>query len=185
RADGTVRAWFADGSADTADVLVGADGIGSAVRRQYLPHVRVTDTGKRMLMGATPLRAVAGTGLPELIGHSATSARLHGTTMAMGVLRFTRSPAAARKEWLPTMDFRAVAEAEDYMMWALPISQRRLGSARSPAAVWHLAKELVAGVHPTLRLVIGQAWPDLTVALRVGLIPPAPSCRNEHYLVRN
>jgi hypothetical protein len=49
-------AWFADSSVDTADVLVGADGIGSGVRRQYLPHVRVVDTGKRMLMGATPLK---------------------------------------------------------------------------------------------------------------------------------
>ncbi|MEU0796752.1 FAD-dependent monooxygenase [Amycolatopsis sp. NPDC005961] len=68
RADGTVRAFFADGRTDTADVLVGADGIGSAVRRQYLPDARVLDTGRRMLMGATPLRAVADTGLPELIG---------------------------------------------------------------------------------------------------------------------
>src|SRR5918992_3274421 len=32
--DGTVRAWFSDGSTDHADVLVGADGLGSAVRRQ-------------------------------------------------------------------------------------------------------------------------------------------------------
>jgi 2-polyprenyl-6-methoxyphenol hydroxylase-like FAD-dependent oxidoreductase len=60
RADGTVRVWCADGSTDTADVLVGADGIGSAVRRWYLPHARVVDTGRRMVMGATPLRAVAG-----------------------------------------------------------------------------------------------------------------------------
>ena len=41
---GGVRAYFADGSTDSKDVLVGADGIGSVVRGQYLPHARVVDT---------------------------------------------------------------------------------------------------------------------------------------------
>ncbi|MEU1879659.1 NAD(P)/FAD-dependent oxidoreductase [Streptosporangium sp. NPDC020072] len=175
RADGTVRVWFADGGTDTADVLVGADGIGSAVRRQYLPHVRVADAGKRMVMGATPLRAVAGTGLPELIGHSATSARSHGTMMAMGALRFTWPPAAAREKWLPALDHRAVAEAEDYVMWTLSVTRERLGSTGSPADAWHRARGLAVGMHQTLRLVVDQAWPDLTVALRIGLIPPTPA----------
>lgn len=104
RADGTVRAWFADGSSDIADVLVGADGIGSAVRRCYLPDVPVVDTGMRMLMGATPLRAVAGTGLPELIGDNAAAVQAGELSMALGVLRFP----------CPHVDI------EDYLMWALP-----------------------------------------------------------------
>ncbi|WP_433251614.1 FAD-dependent oxidoreductase [Streptosporangium sp. CA-135522] len=43
--DGTVTAFFADGSRATGDVLVAADGTGSRVRRQYLPHAEVKDTG--------------------------------------------------------------------------------------------------------------------------------------------
>ncbi|WP_254125169.1 FAD-dependent oxidoreductase [Amycolatopsis sp. CA-230715] len=174
RADGTVRAWFADGGTDTADVLVGADGIGSAVRRQYLPHARVVNTGRRMLMGATALRAVADTGLLELIGHSPASVRVNGTMMVLGALRFTESPVAARQRWLPALPLNAVAQVEDYVMWALPITREQLGSAGSPAAVWRRAKELTADLPPALRSVVAEAWPDSTRALRGGTIPPIP-----------
>ncbi|WP_040406256.1 FAD-dependent oxidoreductase [Amycolatopsis nigrescens] len=171
RADGTVGVWFADGSRDTADVLVGADGIGSAVRRRYLPQVRVADTGRRMLMGATPLRAVVGTGLPGLIGDSPAAARVRGTTMALGVLRFGEPPEAARQRWLPALRQAAVAEVEDYLMWAVPVTQDPPG----PAAVWRRAKELTKELPPVLRSVVDQAWPEVTVALRIGMIPPPPA----------
>ncbi|WP_433557930.1 FAD-dependent oxidoreductase [Pseudonocardia xinjiangensis] len=45
RPDGTVEASFADGRTVVGDVLVGADGAGSRVRRQYLPHIRTVDAG--------------------------------------------------------------------------------------------------------------------------------------------
>ncbi|SEK34261.1 FAD-dependent oxidoreductase [Nonomuraea pusilla] len=54
-ADGRVTARFAGGGAATGDVLVAADGVNSAVRRQYLPHARVVDTGLRQLYGKVPL----------------------------------------------------------------------------------------------------------------------------------
>lgn len=175
RADGTVRAWFADGGTDVADVLVGADGIGSTVRRQYLPGVRVADTGRRMLMGATPLRATFGTGLAGLLGDNPASVRVHDTMMALGVLRFTESPVAARQRWLPALHPSAVAEIEDYVMWAVPTARERLGSAGSPATLWRRAMELTGDLPSALRLVIAQARPEITVALRIGMIPPMPA----------
>jgi 2-polyprenyl-6-methoxyphenol hydroxylase-like FAD-dependent oxidoreductase len=51
--DGVV-AYFADGTKSAADVLVGADGASSHVRRQLLPDVSLVDTGARWLFGRTP-----------------------------------------------------------------------------------------------------------------------------------
>jgi 2-polyprenyl-6-methoxyphenol hydroxylase-like FAD-dependent oxidoreductase len=123
-----------------------------------------------MIMGATPLRAVLGTGLPGLIGDSAAAATVRGTTMALGVLRFTEPPVAARRRWLPALRPGAVAELEDYVMWALPLTREQLGSG----APGRRAGELTAQLPPAPRQVVAEAWPDLTVALRIGRIPPPP-----------
>ncbi|MNF99071.1 hypothetical protein D3C84_819570 [compost metagenome] len=47
--NGQVRAWFNNGEYVDADVLVGADGGASKVRKQYKPNVEIFDTGGRVL----------------------------------------------------------------------------------------------------------------------------------------
>ncbi len=66
-ADGLVTAHFSDGTSAMADVLIGADGANSRVRRQLLPHAERIDTGivaiagKYRLDGADlPARAPCG-----------------------------------------------------------------------------------------------------------------------------
>ncbi|WP_167493482.1 FAD-dependent oxidoreductase [Amycolatopsis circi] len=150
--DGTVRAWFADGSTDTADVLVGADGIGSAVRRQYLPQAQVVDSGRRMLMGATALHLAPE--LPDLISDNPAVVRMRDTKMVLGALRFASPPAVARQRFLPALRHSAAA-VEDYLMWALP----------GPAD----------DLPPALQRIVDEAWPEMTSTLRIGLIPPIPA----------
>src|SRR2546421_5807342 len=45
--DGRVCACFTDGTRAIGNVLVAADGVGSRVRQQFLPHPQVLDTGTR------------------------------------------------------------------------------------------------------------------------------------------
>ncbi|MDE1172571.1 MAG: FAD-dependent monooxygenase [Parvibaculaceae bacterium] len=65
--DGTVIACFADGSAVRTNVLVGADGANSAVRRQLLPDFRIFDTGVRRLAGKMTLEDAARHGISPLL----------------------------------------------------------------------------------------------------------------------
>lgn len=48
---GQVRAHFKDGSVETADLLVGADGIHSRVREQLFPHVTLRYSGQTCFRG--------------------------------------------------------------------------------------------------------------------------------------
>ncbi|MCE7796151.1 FAD-dependent monooxygenase [Sphingobium sufflavum] len=75
QADGTVVAHFTDGSAVRANVLVGADGANSAVRRQLLPDFRIVDTGMRRLAGKMTLDAAARHAISPLLLDYRTSIR--------------------------------------------------------------------------------------------------------------
>lgn len=55
RKDGRFAIHFEDGSMAEADVVVGADGVNSRVRQQYLPDAEPVDTGVVALGGKVPL----------------------------------------------------------------------------------------------------------------------------------
>ncbi|MFB8179542.1 FAD-dependent oxidoreductase [Streptomyces sp. NPDC055966] len=69
-ASGSVTAHFANGTSARGDVLIGADGVNSAVRKQYLPEAQVVDAGLRLLYGKIPFARNEARSLlpPELLG---------------------------------------------------------------------------------------------------------------------
>ncbi len=73
--DDTVVAQFSDGTAVRANLLVGADGAGSAVRRQLLPDLGSIDTGVRRLAGKIALDAAARHGISPLLTEFNTNIR--------------------------------------------------------------------------------------------------------------
>lgn len=55
RHDGRVEVFFQDGTQDTADVLVGADGINSRLRKQLLPDLEIVRAKVTAIVGRTEL----------------------------------------------------------------------------------------------------------------------------------
>lgn len=63
--DDKVTALFTDGTSEDGALLVGADGVRSRVRKQYIPKYAGIDSGMRIIFGKTPLTPEFLDKLPE------------------------------------------------------------------------------------------------------------------------
>lgn len=163
--DGTVAAHFADGSTAAGDVLVGADGVVSAVRRQYLPASEPVPTGSAGIGWTVFLGGSGAARIPERI--------MSGMNMIMAPTPF----------FLFTSVFRRPGRAEgadgDYLLCALvadlnvcPPGIESLDGTRLQAAAGALMTD--AGWHPDLIRLAADADPAM-----FGVFPfaasPAPA----------
>nr|WP_157529236.1 FAD-dependent monooxygenase [Kibdelosporangium sp. MJ126-NF4]CEL22487.1 Salicylate hydroxylase [Kibdelosporangium sp. MJ126-NF4] len=178
--DTRVRVHFRDGGSDTGDLLVGADGIGSAVRRQYLPHAELRDTGVRWIGGKSPITPEASATLPPELGGS--FAAITGTDPAMGIgyLRFTNDPQETADRLWPGL---RLTDRADFVMWAITIAATRLPdgdaalSTIGSATLHQRAVELTRRSHPGLRTIVKQGWPEHTFFLRMATSVPIVTWR--------
>ncbi|HEX3312190.1 MAG TPA: FAD-dependent monooxygenase [Streptosporangiaceae bacterium] len=168
---GGVRLHFADGRLAEADLLVGADGVGSAVRRQYLPAAAPADTGKRCVYGTIPLGPGEADRLPSALRDGFTAVIGGQVGMATGVVRFRQRPEQAAP-WL--------SPAGDYLMWAVAGDARRFGvaderlTAMAPAELHALTAGMIRSWHPDLRALHARAAVDETFLVRIRTSPPVP-----------
>jgi 2-polyprenyl-6-methoxyphenol hydroxylase-like FAD-dependent oxidoreductase len=174
-----VRLDFADGTHAEADVLVGADGVGSAVRRQFLPQATVVDTGARCLYGKTLLTKETLALVPPMLFEGFTAViggRAVG--MASGLVRFPEPVEQAAARICPRAHVTPVA---DYLMWAVTAPGPRFGLpepellALPPVGLHRLAAEAIAGWHPDLRALVDRAEVEETFLVRVNTSEPTPA----------
>jgi 2-polyprenyl-6-methoxyphenol hydroxylase-like FAD-dependent oxidoreductase len=183
-----VRLHFADGRHADAELLVGADGVNSAIRRQYLPEAEVIDTGKRCIYGKTPLRADVPDRLPPALQKGFTAFVGGQIGMATGLVRFRQRPeqaaaaatAKAAKMAASSVEFR-LSPAEDYLMWALAADRGQFRvpdeqlSAMDPARLHALSARLIRTWHPDLRALHALADIDETFLVRIRTSVPVPA----------
>ncbi|MEV4623948.1 FAD-dependent monooxygenase [Asanoa sp. NPDC049573] len=157
---------FADGSTERADVLVGADGINSAVRRTLLPDVTPADTGARIIYGRTPLDAQTRPLVPAALRDGFTAIVGGRVGMAAGLVEFRQPPPEAAATIAPGVRLTA---AGDYLMWAVSARREHLPDlAGLDAAGLHaVAADAIRRWHPDLRALLARAAVDETFLVRV------------------
>ncbi|MGK8488882.1 FAD-dependent oxidoreductase [Nocardia asiatica] len=145
---GRVRVEFAAGGSDEGDVLVGADGVGSAIRRQLLPDATVRDLGLRCLYGRMTITEATEPLIPpdfhrgfSWVGDD------NGCGAGFAPVRFRARPDGAA----------------DYLMTTLVATPERLGVTDaelfsfSAEQLWKLAVDTTVSWHPAIRELYAHA----------------------------
>lgn len=162
RDDGKVEARFARRDPATAHLLVGADGINSAVRSVLSPKTTPTDTGVRFVIGRTSLTEEF-TGLSRAYGGKIAG---DGVSLLLGAMRFRTPPKEAAEELAPEV---TLPDTRDYVRWAMILPPADSLDGVSPPEA---ALSRMRGWHPDLRALIEQADPDNSALLSIRVVQP-------------
>jgi 2-polyprenyl-6-methoxyphenol hydroxylase-like FAD-dependent oxidoreductase len=142
-----VTAYFTDKNIYTGSLLVGADGVGSAVRKQYLPNLNIIDTGMRIIFGKTPLREEFLERFPKMYHH--------GMSLVMDPDDNSRTSLLFESIHFPSADNVVKPQLPDpYMYWVLTTHVSNVPSYGTPSAVpARLARHITKSWNPALRLL--------------------------------
>ena len=160
-ADGRVRACFADGTAATGDVLVGADGVGSAVRAVLAPEVVPIDTGCRAVIGRTPLTER----FAALVPGFGTGIEGETGLLMLGLMKFRVPPAEAAARLAPEV---ALPDVRDYVRWVMMLPPSHTGEGAVDTVL-----DLMDGWHPDLRALVAAADPDNSALIEIRVVKPS------------
>ncbi|WP_274651996.1 FAD-dependent oxidoreductase [Paenibacillus humicola] len=174
--DGTVRVCFADSASACCDLLVGADGVGSAVRRQLVGPVEPVDTGLRGVIGRTPLdRRFA-----SLVPGRGTMVSGPGLDMFLGKMQFREPPHLAAEKWAPGV---YLPETPSYLRWIMLLPPEHPGvlgqKERKGTAAIATILELIQGWHPDLRELVRQADRDNSGFGPIRALGPVPAWESQ------
>lgn len=180
RPDGTIVAYFEDGTEAVGDVLVGADGGNSRVRRQRLPDAQRIDTGIIGIAGKLPLTEDTRPLLPAPLrsGAAFVAGAPGGKAMFFAIQEFDRVrvpvPAGiggtdAAEEVHPGLLFD---NTSDYLMWGFTARREAYPGGLDLAALdgdglLGAAGGMIHDWHPRLRRLVAASDPSTTALLPV------------------
>ncbi|MBP2326502.1 2-polyprenyl-6-methoxyphenol hydroxylase-like FAD-dependent oxidoreductase [Kibdelosporangium banguiense] len=158
--DGRVTAHFADGSQTGGDVLVAADGVNSVVRKQYLPHARVVDTGVRQIYGTIPLTQHTRALFDDtMFGIFTAVAGRERTFLGIAPVEFPEPPQDAAARLAPGT---RLPPTSDYMTCSFGARREWFGdnlSTMSGPDLHEIMSEGVRGWHARVREIVAHCDP--------------------------
>ena len=178
---GRIIAHFADGTSAEGDVLVAADGGGSRVRRQFLPHAQRIDTGVAGIAGKIFLDASRDRiARPLLDGISLVAAR-GGFGLFVAIQEMTGGPIGGIGGNEPALAGAGnlYENTRSYLMWGLSAKREKFGLGDAEwadgAALAAAATRAMTGWARAFRDLVGLADPTTISCLPIRTsLPVAP-----------
>jgi 2-polyprenyl-6-methoxyphenol hydroxylase-like FAD-dependent oxidoreductase len=169
--DGTVTVFFEDGTHDTGDLLIGADGASSRLRQQRLPEARMEDTGIVSIGGKVAITAETKALLSDKVFHGISlimAPKGYGAILHVMEFKWDRN---GMKNGVGGNDADLISQwpgllydnTQDYIMWGVWGARKNLPedpASLPPADLARIAAEMTKDWHPNLRQLIALSDPN-------------------------
>ncbi len=152
-----VTVTFEDGTQVKGDILVGADGIRSTVKKQRIPHAETQDTGVRAIYGRIPIteamKFVPKQAREDVFTVAVDSQKLF---LGLGPVVFPTRPDLAASQFMPKAELQS---QDDYVVCIVGGRKKLFG--KDDAHLLALSSEDLQ----ELSLELMKAWPESTKAI--------------------